>query len=67
MKFLIGLFFAVIVLGGSSGKEIHEAAAGVDLAQATQNIALVMLASAGAMFVVVGAQVLRKEPRYGRR
>lgn len=66
MKFLIGLFVAVIILGGFSGKEIHEAGVGVDLAHAAQNIALVILGSAGAMFVVVGAQVLRKEPRYGR-
>lgn len=66
MKFLIGLFIAVIVLGGFSGKEIHEAGAAMNLTHATQNIAWVILASAGAMFVVVGAQVLRKEPRYGR-
>lgn len=66
MKFLIGLFFAVIILGCLSGREIHETGVGVDLDHATQNLVLVILASAGAMFVVVAAQVLRKEPRYGR-
>lgn len=65
MRYLIGLFIAVI-LGGFSGKGIHQAGVKADLTHATQNLTLVILAAALAMFIVVGAQVLRKEPKYGR-
>lgn len=66
MRYLIGLFIAVTVLGGFSGREVHQAGVEADLAHATQNLTLVTFASALAMFIVVGAQVLRKEPKYGR-
>ncbi|GGX63881.1 hypothetical protein [Saccharospirillum salsuginis] len=66
MKYLIWLFFSVMVLGGFSGREIHQTGAEAGLTHASQNLTLVILASALAMFIVVGAQVLRKEPKYGR-
>lgn len=65
MKYLIGVSFAFIFMGVFSGRKIHEAGELVNLSYAMQSPALVVFASAMAMFMVVVVQVLRKESKYG--
>lgn len=65
MKYLIGASFAFIALGIFSGKEIHESGEVIDLSYAAHNPALVVFSSAMAVFIVVVAQVLKKEPKDG--
>jgi len=66
MKLILGLFVSAVFIGAFSGPEIHDSGSMADLSHGSQNLGLVILLTAAAMFLVVVVQVLRKNPKFGR-